>query len=67
MKRASELRGKVFQNFNPRRGFSSGNRGGGFDRFLERFVSMIPGGNIGALIVGLNSFCYFMYLIWPRY
>ena len=30
-------------------------------------MNKIPGGNIGALIVGLNSFCYFMYLMWPRY
>lgn len=67
LKRSSEMRSKVFQNFNPKRGFSSGNRGDGFNRFLERFVSMIPGGNLGALIVGLNTFCYLMYLMWPRY
>lgn len=55
----------MFQNF--KRGFSSNNRGGGFDRFLENLVSRVPNGNLGYVIVALNTFCYFMYLIWPRY
>ena len=54
-------------NFFPKRNFSDrGNRGSdGFNRFLENFVNKIPGGNVGALIVGMNTLFYFMYLIWP--
>jgi membrane associated rhomboid family serine protease len=49
--------------------FSNGHHGGGsgFNRFIENFVRMLPGGNVGYLIVGLNTFFYFLYLIWPRY
>ena len=66
LKRTNEAKNKMYQTFQSKRGFSSGNRGDGFNRFLERLVSMIPGGNVGAVIVGLNSFCYLMYLMWPR-
>lgn len=51
----------------PKRGFSSGNRGDRFNNLLESIVNKLPGGNVGMLIVGLNSLIYFLYLIWPRY
>ena len=53
----------------PKRNFSSGGGGpgSGFDRFINMMISKLPQGNIGFLIIGLNSLFYFLYLIWPRY
>ena len=36
------------------------------DSALYKFIGMLPSQNIGYLLVGLNSFFYFLYLIWPR-
>ena len=36
------------------------------DRGIEELVSKLPGGNIGIFFVGVNTFFYFIYLIWPR-
>jgi membrane associated rhomboid family serine protease len=55
-------RQNMVNNFMPKRGFNSR-----IDSLLENLISKIPNGNIGYLIVGLNSFFYFLYLIWPRY
>ena len=43
-----------------------GNYGSKLDQFIEEFIRRIPNGNIGALLVGLNTFFYGLYLIWPR-
>jgi hypothetical protein len=51
------------KNFAPKRGFSSG--GGGFQGILERFLSMLPQGNIGFAIVALNTLFYAAYCFWP--
>ena len=48
-------------NFMPKRNFTSG-----FDRFLENMISKLPNGNVGYFIIFMNSFFYFLYLIWPR-
>eukprot|EP00347_Sterkiella_histriomuscorum_P013252 403365427 len=66
-KRAAESKGNLFNKFNPKRGFSSGNRGDRFNNLLENLVSKLPGGNVGILIAALNTFCYLMYLMWPRH
>lgn len=68
-KRAGQTRvGSLFSN-QSKRYFSNGGNGGRnpFDRVLEAIIRRIPGGNVGALMVALNSICYFLYLIWPRY
>jgi len=66
-KRGAEKTNKFINNFGSKRNFSSGNRGDRFNNLLETIANRLPGGNVGALIVALNTFCYFMYLIWPRY
>jgi membrane associated rhomboid family serine protease len=52
-----------------RRNFSSGGSGGnsGFDRLVNLLIRRLPQGNIGWLIIGLNSLFYFLYLTWPRH
>ena len=37
------------------------------DRQIERFLERIPEGNIGFLLVGLNTLIYGLYLMWPTY
>ena len=48
-------------NSMPKRIFNSN-----IDRILNNMISKLPNGNVGLLMVFLNSFCYFLYLIWPR-
>jgi membrane associated rhomboid family serine protease len=36
------------------------------DRLLENGISKIPNGNLGYVFVGLNTFFYGLYLMWPR-
>ena len=45
----------------PKRNFNKN-----FDRGLNNFLNRLPNGNIGYAIIGLNTFIYGMYLIWPR-
>ena len=59
LKRVS--RGDFINKFTPKRNFTPG-----FDRFLSNMISKLPQGNMGYLILFLNSFFYFLYLIWPR-
>ena len=54
-------KGSFINNMMPKRNFTPG-----FDRFLQNTLSRLPNGNIGYLIAFLNSFFYFLYLIWPR-
>ena len=51
----------MINNFMPKRNFTNG-----FDRFLQNMLYRLPNGNIGYLIVFLNSFFYFLYVLWPR-
>ena len=48
--------------------FSKGgnNFGSKFDKTIEDLVGRLPNRNIGVLLVGLNTFMYALYLIWPR-
>jgi membrane associated rhomboid family serine protease len=46
----------------PRRGFNSK-----FDSFLENLLERMPGGNIAALVVFLNTLFYGAYLMWPKW
>ena len=46
----------------PKRNFTSG-----FDRFLENMISKLPNGNVGYVILFLNTFFYFLYLMWSKY
>ena len=65
----SKTAGRSFMN-HFKRNFSSGGYGGGgngFDRFLNMLISRLPNGNIGFLIIFLNSLFYFLYLTWPRH
>jgi membrane associated rhomboid family serine protease len=65
---SSASRNTFLKNFGSRMNFSSGGGGGSaFDRFINMLISRLPNGNIGFLIIGLNSLFYFLYLIWPRY
>ena len=52
-----------------KRNFSSGGEGGSsaFERFLNMLLSKMPNGNIGWLVIGLNTLFYFLYLTWPRH
>ena len=36
------------------------------DRTLESLISRLPNGNIGIALIGVNTFFYLLYLIWPR-
>mmetsp|Transcript_26245 Transcript_26245/g.26153 ORF Transcript_26245/g.26153 Transcript_26245/m.26153 type:complete len:166 (+) Transcript_26245:2-499(+) len=68
MLRSSRLlsrRGMMDKNallrFVPKRNFNKR-----IDRALEDLISRLPNGNIGIAFVGINTFFYFLYLIWPR-
>ena len=46
--------------FMPKRNFNSK-----IDRSIENLISRLPNGNIGFLFIGLNTFFYLVYLLWP--
>jgi membrane associated rhomboid family serine protease len=46
--------------FVPKRNFNSK-----IDSQIESLVSRLPNGNIGFLFIGINSFFYLIYLLWP--
>mmetsp|Transcript_19292 Transcript_19292/g.26124 ORF Transcript_19292/g.26124 Transcript_19292/m.26124 type:complete len:130 (-) Transcript_19292:348-737(-) len=46
----------------PKRNFSNG-----FERNVERLTEMLPWGNIGFAVIGLNTLLYGLYLMWPPY
>ena len=52
----------LFSKMNPRRFFNNN-----IDRQIENLLSKLPNGNIGVLIVGLNTLLYAMYFFWPTY
>ena len=54
--------GTFLNRFMPKRSFNSN-----IDRMLENLLSRLPNGNIGFAIIFLNSFFYFLYLLWPRH
>jgi membrane associated rhomboid family serine protease len=36
------------------------------DRALNNMISRLPNGNVGILLVGINTFFYLTYLLWPQ-
>ena len=46
----------------PKRNFSDR-----FERTVDQITAMMPGGNIGMAVVGLNTLLYGLYCIWPPY
>lgn len=62
-----QQKGQLLSKFTPKRGFSSGGGSDFLNRMLETIVRLLPGGNVGLLMVALNTLCYFLYLTWPRH
>ena len=54
--------GSLFSKGMPKRNFSDA-----FERQVENLTSKLPYGNIGLLVIGLNTLVYGMYLMWPEY
>lgn len=52
----------MLNHFAPKRNFNQR-----LDNFLAQLISRLPGGNIGYVMVALNTLFYFLYLIWPPY
>ena len=55
-------KGGLINNFMPKRNFNSN-----IDRILSNLLNKIPQGNLGYILVGLNTLSYLLYLLWPRY
>ena len=53
---------QFMHNFFPKRNFNSN-----FDRLLENMLNKLPDRNIGIAVAAINSFFYFLYLIWPQH
>jgi len=58
----NKARSNGINNFMPKRNFNSN-----IDKILGNLLNKLPRGDIGLAIVFLNSFFYFLYLIWPAH
>ena len=58
----NQAKGTFLQNMMPKRGFNSK-----IDSLLESLIQRLPQGNIGYVIVALNTLFYGAYLFWPKW